>query len=112
MTILFYNLATKNKIVLFRVLPHSIYLTQPLNIGVFWPFKHYHTDAIDKAIWLRDKKFGKLEFLAAFQLCRNQIFRLTTICHIFKSTGLVFFHPNVVFDKTCDKQAQRAETAL
>ena len=49
MTIPFHNLATENKIVLFRLPPHSTRLTQPLDVGVFQPFKHYHTDAIDKA---------------------------------------------------------------
>ena len=34
-TLPFYNLANKNKIVLFRLRPHSTHLTQPLNIGVF-----------------------------------------------------------------------------
>ena len=42
MTISFHNLATENKIVLFRLLPHSKYLTQPLNLGVFQLFKHYY----------------------------------------------------------------------
>ena len=71
MTMPFHNLATENNIVLFRLPPHSTYLTQPLDVGVFQPFKQYHTDAIDKAVRLGDEKFGKLEFLAAFQSFRQ-----------------------------------------
>ncbi len=52
MTIPFHNLATENKIVLFRLPPYSTHLTQPLDVGVSQPFKHYHTDAIDKAVRL------------------------------------------------------------
>ena len=112
MTIPFHNPATKNKIVLSCLLLHSTHLTQPLDVEVFQPFKHYHIDAIDKAVRLRDEKFGKLEFLAAFQSFRNQTFKPTTICHAFKSTGLVPFDRDVVLDKIREKQAQRAETAL
>ena len=99
MTLPFHNLATKNKIVLFYLPTHSTHLTQPLNIGVFQYFKHYHTDVIDNAVWLSDEKFGKLEFLAAFQSFCNQTFKPTTIRHAFKSTGLVPFNPDIVLDK-------------
>lgn len=71
MTILFHNLATKNKIVLFCLLLYSTHLTQPLHDGVFQPFKHYHIDAIDKAVWLSNEKFGKVEFLATFHSFYN-----------------------------------------
>lgn len=60
MTVPFPNLATKNKIILFRLPPHSTLLTQPLDVEVFQPLKHYYTDAIDKVVRLDDKKFGKI----------------------------------------------------
>lgn len=66
MIIPFYNLAIENKVVLFHLLPHVTYLTQLLDVEVFQLFKHYHTNTIDKAIWLGDEKFGKLEFLVIF----------------------------------------------
>ena len=59
-----------------------------------------------------DEKFGKLEFLAAFQSFCNQTFKSSTIRHAFKSTGLVSFNTNVILDKICEKQAQRAQTAI
>lgn len=46
-----------------------------------------------------------LEFLAVFQSFCNQIFKPTTIRRAFKSTGLVPFNPNVVFDQIRAKQA-------
>ena len=99
MTIPFFELATANNIVLFRLPAHSTHLTQPLDVGVFQPFKHYHTEAIDRAVRLGDCQFGKLEFLAAFQGFRNETFKPSTIRHAFKSTGIVPFDPNVVLDK-------------
>ena len=80
-------------------------------MGEFQPFKHYHKDAIDKAVRLGDEKFGKLEFLAAFQSFRNQTFK-PTIRHALKSTGLEPFNPDIVLDKIREKQAQRAQTAI
>ena len=50
--------------------------------------------------------------MAAFQSFRHQTFKSTTICHAFKSTGLVPFDPDVVVDKIREKQAQRVETAV
>ena len=101
----FHNLAIKNKIVLFHLSTHSTYFTQSLNVGLFQPYKHYHTDGIDKAVWLGDKKFGKLEFLATYQSFRNQTFKSATIRHVFKLTGLVSFNPDIVLDKIREKQA-------
>lgn len=47
---------TKSKIILFCLPPHSTHLPQPLDVGIFQPFKHYHPSAIDKAVRLRPWK--------------------------------------------------------
>ena len=54
------------KIDLFVLLPHSIYITQPLDVGCFQPFKHYYTEAIDSAVRLDSSDFNRLNFLVAF----------------------------------------------
>lgn len=97
-TIPFFELATANNIVLFRLPAHSTHLTQPLDVGVFQPYKHYHAEAVDAAVRLGDREFGKLEFLAAFQTFRNQTFKSSTIRHAFKTTGIMPFNPNMVLD--------------
>ncbi len=71
MTIPFYNLAIKNKIVSFHLKPYSTNITQPLDVEVFQSFKYYHTDAIEKSVQLGGENFGKLKFLSAFQLFHN-----------------------------------------
>ena len=88
MTIPFFELATATNIVLFRLPAHFTHLTQPLDVGVFQSFKHYHTEAIDRAV------------------------RLGDIRHAFKSTGIVPFNPNVVLDKIREKEAQLRESAI
>ena len=97
-TIPFFELATANNIILFRLPAHSTHLTQPLDVGVFQPYKHYHTEAVDHAVRMGDREFGKLEFLAAYQTFRNQTFKSSTIRHAFRTTGIVPFNPNMVLD--------------
>lgn len=50
MIILFYNLDTKNNIILFYLLLYFIIFISTLDIKVFQSFKHYYTDEIDKTI--------------------------------------------------------------
>ena len=99
MTIPFLDLATESKILLFRLPAHSTHLTQPLDVEVFQPLKHYHTEAIDQAVRLGDTKFGTLEFLAAFQQFRAKTFKESTVKHAFKATGLVPYNPEIVLEK-------------
>ncbi len=66
LTITFPNLAIEDKIILLDILPYLIHQIQSLDVGIFQPFKHYHTDIIDKNVWLVDAKFDKLEFSESF----------------------------------------------
>ena len=106
-TIPFLELATVNNIVLFRLPAHSTHLTQPLDVGVFQPYKHYHGEAVDNAVRMGDTEFGKLEFLASFQEFRTKTFKPSTIRHAFRTTGIVPFNPDIVLDIIREKQAVR-----
>lgn len=97
-TIPFFQLAIDNKIVLFRLPSHTTHLTQPLDVGVFQPYKHYHGEAIDHAVRMGDDEFGKLEFLVAFQEFRNKTFKSSTIRHAFRTTNIVPLNPDTVLD--------------
>ncbi len=109
-TIPFLELATVNNIVLFRLPAHSTHLTQPLDVGMFQSFKHYHIETVNQAVRLRDTEFGKLEFLAAFQSFRKETFKPSTIRHAFRTTGIVQFNPDMVLDIIRQKQAVRPRT--
>lgn len=100
-TLLFLQLAIDNNIVLFRLPAHTTHLTQQLDVDFFQPYKHYHGKAIDHAIRMRDFEFGKVEFLAVFQEFRNKIFKSSTICHAFKTTGIVPFNSKIILDLIC-----------
>ena len=105
LTIPFFELATANKVALFQLPAYSTHFIQLLDVGVFQPFKHYHTEAIDQAVRLRDTQFSKLKFLAAFQTMRAQTFKSSTIRHAFKETGIVPLNLEMVLAKIQHKQA-------
>lgn len=96
----FESCCRKLRIVPFLLLPHTTYLCQPLNVGCFQPLKHYHCEAIDKAVQLDDAAvFSKTEFLATFQKVREQAFTLSTIKFAFQKMSLVLYFPGI-FSKT------------
>ncbi len=95
----FWSCAKKHNIILFCLSPHSTHLTQPLDIGYFQLFKHYHTQAIDCIVQLGDVWFRKLQFLAEFQTMRERTFTEAIICSVWKKTGLIPFNLEMVLSK-------------
>ena len=110
MTYEFFTYAKRNHIELFRLPPHSTHLTQPLDVGCFQPFKHYHSEGIDEMVRLGGADFDKLDFLSIFQRMRNQTFTSSTILSSFRNTGLVPYNPNVVIRKLEEIQTRRPAT--
>ena len=68
-----------NNIIPFCLLPHSSHLCQPLDMGVFQPFKHWHTETINTAMRQASGDYSKLDFLANFQAIYNRTFIRLTI---------------------------------
>ncbi len=97
----FYEYDQKHCIELFRLPPHSIHLTQPLDVGCFQPFKHYHVEVIDDAIRSGLGDFGRLEFLAKIQFIRTQTFKKSTIKSALNNTGLIPYNPEIILQKIC-----------
>ena len=109
----FYEYVQKHCIELFRLPLHSTHLTQPLDVGCFQPFKHYHAEAIDDAIRSGSGDFGRLEFLAKFQFMRTQTFKKSTIKSAFKNTGLIPYNSEIVLQKICAlSKSTRTSTPL
>lgn len=103
------------KITSFQFLPHTTHVCQPLDIECFQPLKHYHCEAIDKAVRLDEEAiYNKIDFLATFQEVREHAFTPTTIESIFKKTGLVLYFPDIILDKIraeIAKEKSRAKPA-
>ena len=97
-TVFFFKLAAINNIILFRLLAHSTHFTQSLNVKIFQSYKYYYVETVDAAMRLKNRKFEKLKFFAAFQTFRNQIFKSSIIRHVFRITEIVSFNFNMIFD--------------
>src|SRR5438270_733991 len=50
-----------NYIVPFCLPPHTTHFLQPLDVVCFQPLKHYHVEAIDRAVRTGDSDFSKYE---------------------------------------------------
>jgi len=91
--------AWEKKILPFLFPAHTTHLLQPLDVGVFQPFKHWHQICLHEAVAFGDIEFSKVEFLAAFEAMRKQTFKKTTILSAWKKAGLYPFQPDIVIDK-------------
>lgn len=79
MTLEFLNYATEHNIILFCFPLHSTHLLQPLDIDVFQPFKHWHTEVVDEAMRYGQTEFTKLNFFHLFPRMHQQTFTPRTI---------------------------------
>ncbi len=95
----FLQYADFHNIVIFTLPPHYTHVTQPLNVGIFQPMKHYHSEVIDETIRLGSTSFNKQDFLASFTSLRAKAFTESNIRSAFKQTGLVPYSPKVVLEK-------------
>jgi hypothetical protein len=88
-----------SQIVPFQLPSHTTHLTQPLDVGVFAPYKHWHQKAIADSCQFGDFRFDKVEFLHHLQGVRNKTFKPSTIRSAFQKAGLIPFDPKVVLSK-------------
>jgi len=95
----FIEFCDNRKIILFCLPSHCTHLLQPLDVVVFQPYKHYHSEAIEIASRTGCFEFDKIEFLTAMDSIRRQTFKPTTILSAFRETGLIPFNPSTVLDK-------------
>ena len=95
----FFLFAKTNNIILFKLPPHSTHLTQPLDVGIFQPLKHWHSEAIDDSIRMGEADFNRLDFLAAFRRFHTQAFKPSSIISAWKKVGLMPYDPDLVLDQ-------------
>jgi len=95
----FITFRDEHQILLFCLPSHCTHLLQPLDVVVFQPYKHYHSEAVDTATRTGCSQFDKIEFFTAIESIRTQTFKPTTILSAFRKTGLWPFNPDIVLDK-------------
>lgn len=92
-----------HKIIPFGMPSHTTHLLQPLDVGVFQPLKHWHSEAVNDAVQNGDETFSKVEFLNALNTFRRKAFKPTTIRSAWKKIGLIPYNPDLVVDKICQQ---------
>ncbi len=75
----FLSYCEDHKIIPFGLSSHTTHLLQPLDVCVFQPLKHWHSEAVNRAVQMGDETFSKVEFLAAFNEFRTKAFKESTI---------------------------------
>jgi hypothetical protein len=84
----FILLARANNIVPFTFPAHLTHCMQPLDVGVFQSYKHWHSKAIQCAIETLDFDYTISSFLRDLAGIRHKTFKKTTIQHAFMSAGM------------------------
>jgi hypothetical protein len=95
----FIEYCNQHGVIPFSLPPHMSHLMQPLDVTVFQPYKHWHSEAIDAAIRTGCTDFNRVEFLAAFETFRRQALKSSTIKAGFEKTGLWPWQPEHVLRK-------------
>ncbi|KAJ5543881.1 hypothetical protein N7513_003454 [Penicillium frequentans] len=101
----------ENGILLFFLPPHTSHLLQPLDVGVFNVYKHYHSEAIESATLTGCSKFTKQDFLAAINSIRAKTFTLSTIQLGFRLSGIWPMSPEIVCEKSVEYDPARLPSA-
>jgi hypothetical protein len=92
----FIQFCEKNRIIPFFLPSHTSHLLQPLDVGVFNVYKHWHAEAIEAVTMTGCQKLTKDEFLYALATIRTKTFKLSTIQLGFRLTGLWPYNPSMV----------------
>ena len=107
----FIDYCDNRKIIPFGLPPHTSHLLQPLDVGVFQPFKHYHKEAVEMATRTGCTNFNKVEFLNAIHDIRVKTFRKSVILSAWEQLGLIPFNPLLVTQKIkVDEEQARPKT--
>ena len=84
----FLKLANDNHILPYPLIPHLTHCMQPLDVGVFQPYKHWHDVAIRDALANLSFEYDIQSFLQDLPTIRENIFKKKTIRHAFKKSGM------------------------
>ncbi|KAJ6096532.1 hypothetical protein N7486_007278 [Penicillium sp. IBT 16267x] len=91
-----------HNIILFFLPAHSSHLLQPLDVGVFSAYKHWHSEWVYDATVSGYEKITKDDFLSAIAQIRQKTFKPSTIKLGFRLTGLWPINPSLIIDSLVD----------
>ena len=86
------------KITILPLPPHTTHKLQPLDVGVFQPYKHFHQADVLKLVNYGVINYGKLDFLNGLTHIRRRALKKSTILSAWEKCGLSPWNPAVVLD--------------
>jgi hypothetical protein len=98
LTMEFIDYCETHFIIAYCLPPHTTHFLQPLDVGVFNPFKTAQQKVLECARDDLDNEYNKREFLAHLHGIRVATFTGANIKSAWRKTGLVPFNPNIVLD--------------
>ena len=96
---------TKKDIILFLTPPYLTHLTQPLDVGVFGPWKDQYIEAVDTSFRTGCTDFDKVEFLSILAQVRKKSLKSSSIRHAWQKAGLWPFNPSLVIEPLRERVA-------
>jgi hypothetical protein len=84
----FVILACDNHIALLEFPSYLIHVLQPLDVGVFWPWKHYHNQAIHQSMYNLNLEYNITLFFRNLSTIREKTMKSHTIKHAFQDSGM------------------------
>jgi hypothetical protein len=73
---------------LYNLPSHLTHILQPLDVGIFRPYKHWHQEAVQTAIRSLDLDYPISSFIRDLPTIRANTFKESTIKHAFKNSGI------------------------
>jgi hypothetical protein len=80
--------ATAANIHLYPFLGHFTHILQPLDVGVFQPYKHWHKKAVQHAMRNLDLDYNIASFMRDLHEIRTETFKKGTIHSAFQKAGI------------------------
>jgi hypothetical protein len=81
-------LAQENNIIPYTFPSHLTHILQPLDVGIFHPYKHWHKRAVQYATRNLDLDYNISSFFRDLASIRENTFKSTTIIHAFQKAGM------------------------
>jgi hypothetical protein len=80
--------AEENNILLFRFPSHLTHILQPLDVGIFRPWKHWHKQAVLNALQGLDLEYNIRSLFRDLAEIRKNTFKDHTIKNAFRDSGM------------------------
>jgi len=81
-------MAAEYNIHLYTLPSHLTHVLQPLDVGIFQPYKHWHKEAVHSSIRKLDLKYTVGSFIRDLPEIRANTFKASTIIHAFQKSGI------------------------